>query len=168
MHFSEVGQRSCPTCIRRWVDPNDVGNHSYSHNLLLGFRPTLRIVRNLERTSTLIVEATGQHPVFFRPPNGLMTAQLQAACEQLGLKPLGVHVYVHDSRIGDPEEIADRVLRRIKGDAYVIVLHDGSGTQAAPLRAATAKALKIIIPELNRRGYRWVTPERFEEEFSGR
>ena len=149
-----------PALARRIVQEGHlVGNHSYGHENLLAFQSAKRIRANLERTNHLIQDATGVSPRYFRPPNGLMTARLQQVCNELGLTPIGVHIFVNDSFTTNATRIAKRVLRRIHGGASIIVLHDGLGILQAPSRAVVADALEKIIPELTRQGYQWVTPE---------
>jgi len=141
-----------------------VGNHSYGQKRLLAFRSFDCIQHDLAKTTELIVQATGTRPRYFRPPYGLMTARMQQVCVELGLFPLGVHVFVNDSFITDPTRIARSVLRSIQGGAYIVVLHDGFGTVDAPSRIVVAKALEYIIPELNRQGYRWVNPKHMTDK----
>ena len=146
-----------PLLARRIAEEGHiVGNHSYGHETFLAFYSVQRIKRNLERTNRLITESTGVTPRYFRPPNGLMTARLQRVCDELGLTPVGVHLFVHDSFTTNASVIAQRVLRRIRGGSYILVLHDGFGTSAAPARTVVADALERLIPTLQQRGYRWV------------
>ena len=140
-----------------------VGNHSYGHENLLAFQSAKRIRENLERTNQLIRDATGVRPRYFRPPNGLMTTRLQQVCHELGLTPVGVHIFVNDSFSTDPARIATRVLRQLQRGAAILVLHDGFGTWQAPSRRVAAQALEQLIVELNREGYRWVSPDRFSD-----
>lgn len=150
-----------PTLARRIVEEGHfVGGHSYGHENLLAFQSAKHIRQNLEKTNQLIRDATGVSPRYFRPPNGLMTTRLQQICDELGLTPVGVHIFIHDSFMTNPKHIATQVLRRIRGGAYIIVLHDGFGTLNAPSRTVVAEALERLIPELNDRGYRWVSPDR--------
>ena len=156
-----------PALARRIVQEGHlVGNHSYGHENLLAFQSAKHIRENLERTNHLIRDATGVSPHYFRPPNGLMTARLQQVCNELGLTPVGVHIFVNDSFMANPQRIATKVLRRIRGGTYIVVLHDGLGTMNAPSRTIIAEALERLIPELTKQGYRWMTPERILKEVS--
>lgn len=154
-----------PALARRIVQEGHlVGNHSYGHENLLAFQSIQRIRHNLERTNQLIQDATGVSPRYFRPPNGLMTPRLQQVCNELGLTPVGVHIFVNDSFMTNPRHIATKVLRRIQGGAYIVVLHDGLGTLNAPSRTIVAEALENLIPELSKGGYHWATPEHISTE----
>jgi peptidoglycan/xylan/chitin deacetylase (PgdA/CDA1 family) len=149
-----------PVIARRIADEGHfIGNHSYGHENLLAFQSTGQITENLEKTNQLIIEITGHHPRYFRPPKGIMTTRLQQACEGLGMIPIGVHIFVNDSFLKNPAHIAKHILNKIKGGVSVIVLHDGFGTRNDPSRIVVTEALKLMICNLNNQGYRWGTLE---------
>lgn len=149
-----------PALARRIVDEGHlVGNHSYGHETLLAFQSTEQITRNLASANELILKATGVRPHYFRPPNGLMTKRLRRVCTELDLVPVGVHIFIYDSFRNHAASIAKQVLKRVRGGFYVIVLHDGFGTNVTPRRAVIAEALELLIPALRRDGYRWVSPD---------
>jgi peptidoglycan/xylan/chitin deacetylase (PgdA/CDA1 family) len=154
-----------PELARRIVNEGHlIENHSYGNGYLLAFQSLEKIKEDLKKTNRIISETTGQHPKYFRPPNGLITQSLQKACADLNLTPVGIHIYVNDSFINNAGSIARKVLSKTRGDDYIVVLHDSFGTSQKPSRAVIADALEIIIPELNKQGYRWgVIEEKFKQ-----
>lgn len=146
-----------PALARRIVaEGHAVGNHSYGHEIFLAFYSTARLRHNLEQTNALITTATGVRPRYFRPPNGVLTPPLQRVCAELGLTPVGVHLFVNDSFLRDPDHIVQRVLKRLHGGPLILVLHDGFGTHQAPSRTVVATALERLIPAVQDMGYQWV------------
>jgi peptidoglycan/xylan/chitin deacetylase (PgdA/CDA1 family) len=148
-----------PGLARRIVRQGHLlGNHSYSAGYTLAFQSRERIREDLARTNQIIQQTTQTKPIFFRPPNGIMTDALEAACQDLGLIPVGLHIFVNDSFSRQKNRTARRVLRQLKGGTLILVLHDGFGTRPTPSRQVTAEALALILDEAKRRGYRWGDP----------
>lgn len=132
-----------------------IGLHNYVHRTNWLMAPwTIR--RELNRSASFIERIIGVRPVYYRPPWGLLNLfdfflrkQFQFVLWSL---------MVGDWRIkGGSEKIKRRLLRRIKGGS-VILLHDSGETfgadQDAPLQ--TIQALKEVLQEVQRRGYRCV------------
>jgi peptidoglycan/xylan/chitin deacetylase (PgdA/CDA1 family) len=139
---------------------HQVGNHSYNH-ALVAFASEPRMRDNLERANRVIEQATGQRPRYFRPPYGVLTSRLRTVCEQMHLRPVGVHVYASDSMRISATGTASRVLRSLRGRSGIIVLHDGAGTFPGAWRAFIASALAIILSELQQQHYGWASPDEF-------
>ena len=151
-----------PALARRIVQEGHlIGSHSYGHHPLLAFQSRERIKEDLERANHIIVEATEVHPRYFRPPDGLMTDRLEQICRELGLVPVGVHVFVYGVVASNPTKLARRILKQVRKGPGIVVLHDGFGTSRAPSRTVVSQALEQIIPELTSQGYRWVTLDAF-------
>jgi peptidoglycan/xylan/chitin deacetylase (PgdA/CDA1 family) len=100
-------------------------NHSYAHSNTTNFFTTNRLKTELTKTQTVIQEATGVAPRWFRPPMGLSNPRVFHAAHALGLKVIGWTVRSLDTQISSPERIVKRILRRLKPGA-IILLHDGN------------------------------------------
>ncbi len=148
--FFVVGERITPESaemMKRAVAQGcEVGNHSYTHEVLKEKTPEeLRF--EIDETTRLIEEAIGRTPVFFRPP---YIAVDENMWENISL-PF-ICGYGADDWL--PEvSAAERAKRIIDGakDGAIILLHDMEGNDM------TVEALDTIIPTLKEQGYEFVT-----------
>lgn len=85
---------------------------------------------------------------FFRPGSGWFTGRMRALVARLGFRLVLGSVYPHDALLPWPRVNARHVLGRVRPGS-IMVLHDG--------RAWTAPMLRIVLPELVRRGFRVVS-----------
>lgn len=137
-----------------------IGNHTYSHPARLDLLPDWAVLREVEQCAEAIQRATGQRPVLFRPPRGRLGSR---AAEVLGSTRCKVVLWTvsadhHEART--PQEMAARVLKRIRPGA-IVLLHDGS----TPARWKDVVATSILIEALQERGYKLVTvPELLQSE----
>lgn len=107
------------------------------------------IKESVQKTSAAIKKYTGKAPTFFRPPN-LATSDLMF--ETVGL-PFAEGVLGMDwAGCGtDAQDRAQNVLKDMK-DGTIVLLHD-----VQPEPHPTPEALDILIPELKKQGYQFVT-----------
>ncbi len=134
------------------ADGHVVGNHTWTHASL----PSLNkagLRREIDDTSTLIVEQTGHVPTIMRPPFGDFTGKTNQFVRSRGLLPIMWTIDSDDWQLSNPQTIATNVLNSpaLKPGA-VILLHDGSAN-----RSATVDALLMILDGLTARGLRSVT-----------
>ncbi|WP_068498746.1 polysaccharide deacetylase family protein [Paenibacillus kribbensis] len=153
--FFVVGSRveKLPHIVKREREEgHDVGNHTFHHS---SFH---RISRNkalseMDQGQASIVQATGTETHLFRPPGGSYTDSLVKLSKEKGLKMIlwSWHQDTLDWRRPGVHRIANKVLRNARnGD--IVLMHDYvyKSTQ-------TVEALKIILPELKKRGFTFVT-----------
>ena len=100
-------------------------NHSYAHSNTTNFFTVGRLKSELTKAQTVILEATGVAPRWFRPPMGLSNPSVFRAAHALGLKVIGWTVRSLDTQISSPERVVARILRRLEPGA-IILLHDGN------------------------------------------
>jgi peptidoglycan-N-acetylglucosamine deacetylase len=156
--FFQVG--SCvarhPEVARRLAaDGHVIANHSMTHR----FRHYLsqpRYRREIELSQAVITNAVGRTPTLFRPPwlwrgpivfgrlhrHGLVAVSGEF-CHSL--EPLGI----------SSARIARAALRKAR-PGKILIFHDGYNSSTAD-RTNTLEALKIVVPELRRRGYAFVS-----------
>ena len=132
---------------------HEVGNHTYSHPFLPMCSPT-SVRAELAGAQAVIAEATGRRPTLFRPPFGYRSPALARLLPEMKLH--GVHWTV----IGmdwkwSAARIARRVLTRTRPGS-IVCLHDGDRTRPTTDRNETLEAVKLIVPQLKERGYRFV------------
>ena len=131
----------------------DIENHSLTHGFMN--KMTAEEIRaEVQACTDRIVEITGTEPKFFRPP---FIAVNRTMYDIIGLTFIcgrGCEDWVPSV---SAQERADRVLAGAE-DGQIVLLHDMQWNQN------TVDALKVIVPELKRRGFRFVTCARLFEE----
>jgi peptidoglycan/xylan/chitin deacetylase (PgdA/CDA1 family) len=139
-----------------------VGNHSYSHPLLLAFGSSAYQRQQLERDEKIIETATGKRCKFFRPPRGIYSPWLLKTALKLGLISIGWSDDGRDWRNVTSAQIADKIVRNAH-PGEIILLHDGLNLRHGTDRSRTVQALPSIIARLKSQGYRFVSiPELLE------
>lgn len=138
---------------REALEGHEIANHTFNHVYLSKRVPISKMVGELTRTHDVIEKITGQSPRLFRPPGGYYNEKLVQAAKRHGYLVVlwSWHQDTRDWRSPGVNFIVRKVLDNVRnGD--IILFHD-----AVEGRAQTAAALKIILPELKRRGYSFVT-----------
>ncbi len=127
----------------------EIGNHSWAWDPLSNMEKD-KIKESVTKTTEAIKKYSGKTPKFFRPPN---LAVSDAMYEVIDL-PFASGVIGFDwagCENRTPEGIASNVLKGVR-DGAIILLHD-----VQPEPHPTPEALDIIIPELKKQGYEFVT-----------
>lgn len=132
---------------------HDVGNHTYSHPLLLKLSDE-EIVEEIRRTDVLLRALTGEPPRFLRPPMGLFSPRVLDLVEAAGYRTVVGDVYPRDSHKPGQEKIVSRVLNRTMTGS-IIILHDGGNSRPVD-RSQTLGAVQEIVPRLRERGFEFV------------
>jgi peptidoglycan-N-acetylglucosamine deacetylase len=154
--FFVVGRatRGLEPVLRRIVaSGNELADHTYSHANLLALRPAGRL-RELRWTRSLLEDATGVPPRFFRPPDGATGPAVNRLGRQLGLVPVLWSVDSRDWQMPGTKAIVRRVLAHIRPGS-IALFHDGGGD-----RQETLRALPAILRALERRHLQPVTLSR--------
>lgn len=121
---------------------HEIGNHSFSHALTKECLEK-EIREDIERAERAILEVTGQLPLYFRPPGGLVTQDVQRACGALGYTLVLWSVDSGDWKAKDEEEVVVSVLQRVHPGA-IVLFH--------PL-PCTVRALPQVLQALEEKGY---------------
>lgn len=124
----------------------DIENHSRTHSFMTRMTPE-QIRDEIRYCSEKVREITGEDPQFFRPPYIDVNRTMH---EEIGLTFIcgaGCEDWVPEV---SAQERARRVLAHAE-DGQIVLLHDSEGN------SNTVEALKVIIPELKKRGYEFVT-----------
>lgn len=153
-----------------WNAGHEIGNHTFTHPNLAQVSPR-RARLELNATQRVIEAELGRSTVLFRPPYNADAEPASAdevvpivRAAQLGYVTVGETLDPEDwelltgdstavTRMRTGRDIALSILdqvHRFRGNA--VLLHDGGGN-----RSRTVEALGIVIPELKREGYRFVT-----------
>ncbi|MDQ6712385.1 MAG: polysaccharide deacetylase family protein [Candidatus Dormibacteraeota bacterium] len=136
----------------------EIGDHSYSHPAFhtpcyrLGGVSRAEQARQIQLAQQAIERSTGVTPKYFRFPGGCYDRTALDLVHAAGLIPVQWDVNSIDAFNTHPQQIVSTVLSEVKpGSIVVMHLH---GRANAP---ATGLALHMLVPELQRRGYQFVT-----------
>jgi peptidoglycan/xylan/chitin deacetylase (PgdA/CDA1 family) len=105
------------------IGGHDVGNHSFSHDLMIDFNSTERWLQEIKQTDNNIQKITGKKTILFRPPFGVTTPKLAKALKVTEHKVIGWNIRSFDTVIKNPQNILKRITKRIHPGA-IILLHD--------------------------------------------
>lgn len=153
--FFVIGSRAelYPEILQRQArEGHEIGNHTYAHREVNRIsEEELRL--DLYRAHQVIHEITGENMRLFRPTSGFYNETIVRVAKALGYEVV-IWTWGQDSRDWTPvsgEQIARKILNNVKpGD--IILFHDQGGD-----RSNTLQALRILLPVLEERGYRFVT-----------
>ena len=166
--FFLVGRavKAYPAIVRREVRDGDaLGNHSWEHaHLIVLTRSQLHT--SLARTDAAIYAAAHVHTKLMRPPYGSRDWFVMQVAKRLGYTVVMWSVpLAYDWENPPPRVIAQRVVPQVS-DGSIIVLHDGNRGQLCSRDRLDARvcdrrndieATRLIVEQLKREGYRFVT-----------
>ncbi len=136
---------------------HETGNHSDSH-AMFALRSPGFIHSEIVRAQDSIIAATGVRPVLFRAPFGVRWFGLAQALKDLELTGIMWTAMGSDWRL-PPDAVARRLLARAVNGA-IFCLHDGRQLRPNPDISSTLEAVRLVVPELKRRGYKLETVSR--------
>ncbi|MER6561161.1 polysaccharide deacetylase family protein [Streptomyces sp. NPDC001027] len=151
-------------------DPRfEIANHSYSHHAFTGDcygLPTVaadRMRADVERAYTAFRKAGVPDAMpYFRFPGGCYDSRALRAVSGTGVTAVQWDVVSGDAFATDADAVARQVLDGVRPGS-VVVMH--CTRSAAP---TTEQAVRTIVPELRRRGYRFVKVSELIAAASGR
>jgi peptidoglycan/xylan/chitin deacetylase (PgdA/CDA1 family) len=153
--FFMIGQRmqQYPEIVKEVVARGHaIGNHTYSHPREIAGLTSAQVIRELDTCEELIERFTGRRTHLFRPPLGLMNSRVLMVAREEGYLTILWTVSADHHDAPTPQAMAERVLRGVKPGS-IILAHDGT----FPSRINDVEATPLIIEELQKRGYRFVT-----------
>ena len=142
-----------PELIKAEFDAgHEIGNHTYSHPMMNKLAVT-DAVEEIRKTQTAVEHITGCAPRVFRSPGGYYSDELVEAVEAIGCKPVlwSWRQDTKDWQSPPVDKVVHTVLDNLQ-DGDIILFHDFIGKNSP-----TPAALRIILPALAERGYRFVT-----------
>ncbi len=135
----------CPDIIKRMHDEGHlIGNHTYSHIQLTDDNRE-KFKNELLQTSEIVKNITGEELQYVRPPYGLWDKALEA---ELNMFPVLWSIDPLDWCTSNASKVARSVIREAE-ENDIILLHD--------YYASSVSAALMIIDELTRQGYSFVT-----------
>lgn len=132
----------------------EIHNHSRTHSDMTGMSPE-DIRAEIDFTSDKIEEVVGIRPRFFRPPYIAVNEKMHEAIDLTFICGLGAEDWLEEV---SAEERYKRIISQA-ADGLVILLHDSlielpNGKKG---NDKTVEAVDMIVPELQRQGYKFVT-----------
>jgi chitin deacetylase len=132
-----------------------VGNHSWNHPA----KPS-DAISQVKHTDSEIFKELGIYTHLFRPPYGILTNGMAAQAKSEKHAVMLWSVDSEDWQRPPSATIARTVMREVYPGG-IILMHDGGGN-----RSHTVAALKMVIPALKEKGYKFVTvPELMEMHY---
>lgn len=126
---------------------SEIGCHTWSHKKLTELKDS-DIEWQITKTTTSIMERTGQQVVLMRPPYGSHNANVRAVSRKLGLSVIFWSLDTEDWRTRSASATYDVIMKNVKSGS-IILCHD--------LHEATGEAMELVIPALVEQGYQLVT-----------
>lgn len=150
---------SDPKAVRRLVlAGHAVGNHTYDH-ADLSKMSIHGVEHELTSTQRVLGPMAGN---CMRPPYGAVSPAVTSAASALGLKVVLWNIDPEDWAHQNTGYIVNHVLTHV-ANRSVVLMHDGGGD-----RAATTRAVKLLIPQLRARGYDFRTVPACRTSIRGR
>lgn len=131
------------------TDGHEIASHGYRHENYGDMTPEW-VKEDIQKSHALIKEVTGVDPTLIRPPNGHYSQKSLKATDELGYKTIIWNVDSLDWKNPGRDVIIDRVMKRIKPGA-IILMH------ASDTPVQTADALPILIQKIKAEGYQIIT-----------
>ncbi len=136
-------------------DNHEIALHAGYHRDLLKLDPG-EVRSNIAYGKQILKTLTGKEPLYMRPPHGFKDWSVLAGLAEHNLQAVNWSIIPRDWTNPGAKQIAKRVLDNAAPGA-IVLLHDGdSPAQTAP-RDQTIEATAIIIDELRKQGYEFVT-----------
>lgn len=127
-----------------------LGNHSYSHSNFFPLKSVTAIRSELLETRKIIENISQKPNLYFRPPFGVTNPLIKKALRGLNFKVIGWSIRSFDLSGKSPEEIAGRIIRKLRG-GDIVLLHDTS--------AKVLPVLRILLNFFKENGWEVVSLE---------
>ena len=154
-----VNIENYPEAFRKiYENGHEIANHSYSHasekDACMEFA-----INEIEKCEQIIYNNIGIKPKLFRPPQGIFSSEIEKAASKKDYSIILWSIDTKDWAHNSPQNIMKSINDNIRG-GDIILMHDyisGKNT--------TCDALEIIIPNLLKKGYEFVTVSELISEF---
>ena len=124
----------------------EVQNHSLTHTMMTQLSPE-EVAEEVRKTDELIEKYTGTKPWLFRPPFINHNESMHQTIGHTFICGVGCEDWVPERTAQERYDILINTLK----DGDIVLLHDLQGNDN------TVEALKMLIPEMKKQGYTFVT-----------
>lgn len=156
--FFLIGQaaKKYPEIVKRiYEEGHSIGNHSWSHNLLL-WGSYRKIYQEVVTVQNFLKEKHGICPKYFRPPYGVTGPSLKKVLEQEHLKIIYWTCSMLDWKPHHSKALRNRFLNYLN-KSTVYLMHDGVIDSSLKTRQATVDILNEVIPIATNQGFRFLS-----------
>lgn len=141
--------------IKREIDEgHEIGNHTYTH-INVSKNGYNKIKKEIVDTQGAIKSVTGIYPKLFRPPYRAISKDM---CEIIRQNDMNIVLWSYvDARDWSNPGVSSIVKTIEDGvqNGCIILLHDYNKVRTS--KSQTIEALEIMIPDLLKKGYKFVT-----------
>jgi peptidoglycan/xylan/chitin deacetylase (PgdA/CDA1 family) len=133
---------------------HQIASHSNNHPDFAGLSSS-QIQSEISATSSLISQAIGRTPNYFRYPYGSFTAFTNSALTSLGFHKIGWSVDSLDWESQNTQSIINEISGAFNSaanpsvDSHIFLVHEWY--------LQTVEALRTLVPQMKQRGFRFVT-----------
>jgi peptidoglycan/xylan/chitin deacetylase (PgdA/CDA1 family) len=124
----------------------EVQNHSLTHTMMTQLSPE-EVAEEVRKTDELIEKYTGTKPWLFRPPFINHNESMHQTIGHTFICGVGCEDWIPERTAQERYDILISTLK----DGDIVLLHDLQGNDN------TVEALKMLIPEMKKQGYTFVT-----------
>ena len=156
--FFVVGNNASkyPEVVRQIVGQgHEVALHAGEHKDFLKLNSS-ELAGNIASGKKVLEDLTGRPVKYMRPPHGFRDWAVIEEASDFGLKVVNWSVIPRDWTNPGAQVIADRVCKDVFPGA-IVLLHDGDAPSQTASREQTVEATALIIDELRKQGYNFVT-----------
>lgn len=139
---------------------HQIESHSHRHSWWTAFTPRWRLAAELRAAQVAIAAASGREPRWFRPPIGILSPEVVAAAQRVGLRLCAWSCKARDGLARTSVAAALTRLQAGLEPGAILLLHDAAEPRPGPARPAPPIApavLAALLPELAKRQLRAVT-----------
>ena len=134
---------------------HEVALHAGEHKDFLKLNSS-ELAGNITSGKKVLKDLIGKPVKYMRPPHGFRDWAVMEEAYDFGLKVVNWSVIPRDWTNPGAQVIADRVCKDVFPGA-IVLLHDGDAPSQTASREQTVEATAIIIDELRKQGYNFVT-----------
>jgi peptidoglycan/xylan/chitin deacetylase (PgdA/CDA1 family) len=141
-----------PELLKSEVDAKmEIGSHGYQH-IILRNKDANAVKQEIQQNEALFTSLGVPKPTVYRLPAGASDTTALRVLGEMGYKVIGWSIDTRDwRRKYSGQEMADKVMKQIQPGS-IIIFHDGPNSSQA-----TVDAVKTIVPELKKQGYKFDT-----------
>ncbi len=134
---------------------HEIALHAYEHKDFLKLDGA-ELAGNIQQGKKVLEDLIGKPVKYIRPPHGFRDWAVMEAVSDAGLKVVNWSVIPRDWTNPGAQEIVDRVCKSVTPGA-IVLLHDGDAPSQKASREQTVQATALIVDELRKNGYEFVT-----------
>lgn len=134
-----------------------IANHTYTHPDNLRTLSPEKLKWEIDQCQQSMQRIAGQNTHLFRPPRGILNREIIRTLHEKGYTIALWGICAYQRETPTPEMMATRVINHAH-PGQIVLLHDGR----TDFRWKDVEATRLIVKNLSRQGYRFVTLEQLQ------